>query len=1412
MSNFNRRTIQFVFFSLLSMGFGTWLVGPTLVEAWQPLKNRVLSTETAKAPFESKGISNASVPDQEEPAEIVVQPKANISVTNTNDSGAGSLRAAVAAAVSGDTIDFGGLTLPATITLTSGHININKSLIIVGPGATQLTINGNNNSRIFLVHDGNDASNSNVSISGISFTNGNGAGETIPGAGGTFFTGGSIYSNENLTLTNCAIFGNTVGAGSGGGGAMVLNVGTNLIQGCTFSGNTVTNSGSNGGAFTTSSGTTTVVNSTISGNVAPNSGGAAIVQSTGNLTFRNCTVVSNTANGLNGGGGLRVTGASAALTLINTIVAGNSCPNTANANDLTRSSGTLTGNNNVIGDANAAGGLTNGTNGNIVGVGGSGVRALNTIINTTLTNNGGPTNTHVLAAGSVAIDAGSNTNASSFPTDQRGIGFNRFNGTVDIGAVENGVTAPTFTGVTPLGVPAQQYGTLAGATHTLNSFTVPPGTNRLLVVTASHTNFIDVSTVTFGGTAMTKAIEKDDASVAVDSIWYLALGTSTSSTTGNIVATFATSGTVNNGTGLEAFLSAQAFSNVNQTTPTTSPVSSNNPNGTNVSASDTVTSATGDLVFDIFDAFINGTGTLPNVTPGAGQASCTRVTGTVTGSGGAFDSAAYSTSIKPGAASVTMSWTSNTIAMIHAAINIQQVPAGTTVSSINRASANPTCSPASVSWTVTFAGSVTGVTSSNFSLVDGTSSLTGESITGVSGSGTTWTVTASTGTGTGTLGLNMVNSTGVSLAVTNLPFTGQTYTVNAPPATPTITPTPSSVCASSTGNQASGPAGATSYAWTITNGTITSATNIQTITYTAGASGTVQLGLTVTNAAGCAASNNANVTINALPAVPTITSAPSSVCANSTLNTASAPLGATSYAWTITNGTITAGMTNQTVTYTAGASGTVGLMVTVTNAAGCSRSNTANVTINANPSTPPITPTPATVCGNSAGNTASGPAGATTYAWTITNGTITSATNIQTITYTAGASGTVQLSLTVTNASGCSANNTANVTINAAPATPTITPTPSSVCASSTGNQASGPAGATSYAWTITNGTITSATNIQTITYTAGASGTVQLMLTVTNASGCAASNNANVTINALPAVPTITPAPSSVCANSTLNTASAPLGATSYAWTITNGTITAGMTNQTVTYTAGASGTVGLMVTVTNSSGCSRSNNANVTINALPGVPTITPTPSSVCASSTGNQASGPAGATTYAWTITNGTITSATNIQTITYTAGASGTVQLGLTVTNASGCAASNNANVTINALPGVPTITPTPSSVCASSTGNQASGPAGATTYAWTITNGTITSATNIQTITYTAGASGTVQLMLTVTNAGGCSASNTANVTINAAPSATITAPGGPLCTGATGNTASVPDAGVGATYNWSITNGTITAG
>ena len=592
---------------------------------------------------------------------------------------------------------------------------------------------------------------------------------------------------------------------------------------------------------------------------------------------------------------------------------------------------------------------------------------------------------------------------------------------------------------------------------------------------------------------------------------------------------------------------------------------------------------------------------------------------------------------------------------------------------------------------------------------------------------------------------------------------------------PSITPTPAAVCALSAGNTASGPAGATTYSWSIANGTITSGASSQTVTYTAGASGNVTLTLTVSSASSCTASTSVDVPINALPATPAITGVPAGgVCADSTGNTASGPAGATTYAWSITGGTITSATNLQTVTYTAGSSGSVSLTLVVTNASGCSASNSTTAAINANPATPAITGVPAGgVCANSTGNTATGPAGATTYAWSITGGTITSATNLQTVTYTAGSSGNVQLTLVVTNASGCSASNSTTAAVNANPATPTITGVPAGgVCADSTGNTASGPAGATTYAWSITGGTITSATNLQTVTYTAGASGSVNLTLVVTNASGCSTSNSTTTAINANPATPAITGVPAGgVCANSTGNTATGPAGATTYAWSITGGTITSATNLQTVTYTAGASGNVQLTLAVTNASGCSASNSTTTAINANPTTPTITTPTASVCTASPGNTASGPAGATTYAWSITGGTITSASNLQSVTYTAAASGNVQLTLVVTNASGCSATNSLVVPIDPLP---TLSPATGTSFTGTFGTlfsqsfTASGGTGPFTY-------TISPSTPPAGLTFAAGtlsgtpnATGTFAFTVTATSAVGC-ASTTQSYTLVVRP-------------------------------------------
>jgi hypothetical protein len=171
----------------------------------------------------------------------------------------------------------------------------------------------------------------------------------------------------------------------------------------------------------------------------------------------------------------------------------------------------------------------------------------------------------------------------------------------------------------------------------------------------------------------------------------------------------------------------------------------------------------------------------------------------------------------------------------------------------------------------------------------------------------------------------------------------------------------------------------------------------------------------------------------------------------------------------------------------------------------------------------------------------------------------------------------------------------------------TITPTPAQVCANSTGNTASGPAGATSYAWSITNGTIVGSSSLQSVTYTAGASGTVGLQLNIVEAGGCHKSASTNVTINPLPATPTITPGGPTTFTypgNVTLNSSSA----SGYQWSVDTGSGSnpiGGATNQA--YIATASGNY--TVVVTDGNGCVSAPSAITTVVVNKATPVVTAT-----------------------------------------------------------------------------------------------------------------------------------------------------------------------------------------------------------
>src|SRR4051812_5363070 len=216
---------------------------------------------------------------------------ASFTVTNTGDTGAGSLRAAITAASNAgpNTIL---ITANGTIALASSLPTLVGSLTITGPGADKLTIQGSPGAPVL-------SSIATLQVSGVTITGGANAG----GNGG-----GILVTNGALTLLNSVITGNTAILGGG----IYSTVGSLTVLSSTISGNTGTGA-IHGGSDVT------VFDSTIAGNQ-----GTAIVSTTVGsiLSIDRSTISGNTdAAGI---GGIQLQGGTANIR--NTTFSGNSGP------------------------------------------------------------------------------------------------------------------------------------------------------------------------------------------------------------------------------------------------------------------------------------------------------------------------------------------------------------------------------------------------------------------------------------------------------------------------------------------------------------------------------------------------------------------------------------------------------------------------------------------------------------------------------------------------------------------------------------------------------------------------------------------------------------------------------------------------------------------------------------------------------------------------------------------------------------------------------------------------------------------------------------------------------------------------------------------------------------------------------
>jgi len=684
------------------------------------------------------------------------------------------------------------------------------------------------------------------------------------------------------------------------------------------------------------------------------------------------------------------------------------------------------------------------------------------------------------------------------------------------------------------------------------------------------------------------------------------------------------------------------------------------------------------------------------------------------------------------------------------------------------ASANPTVICAGNSTTLTAVGATT------YTWFPG--SFTGASVIVTPASNTTYTVVGSNGT--------CANQAVLSVSVNGTP-------------TLIATANPTSYCAGSGGTSTLTGNGAVTYTWNpgAMVSSIFAVSPLVTTTYT----------LSGTNAAGCTSTQTVNVTVIPIPTL-NVSASPTAICVgNSTTLTTT---GATTYTWnpgalvgasvsvspaanttyTVTGGngvcTTTATIsvvvnTNPTITanssptvicsgssstltavgalaYTWNPGALIGTTVTVSplatvnytvtgiNAAGCTATTVAQVSVNTTPTLNPVA-NPTAICFGGTSTLSTG--GATTYTWNpgnLSGSSVTvspAATTIFTVTGSIG---------------NCTDTKTVNLIVNPIPTVGAVV-NPTLICAASSATLTG--SGATTYTWlpgplvgnnVVINPTITT-------TYTV-------------IGSSLSCTNTATVTIN-VNGTPTIiaSGSPTNICSNTGGTSTLSASGAVTYTWN------PGALVGASVVVTP----IISTMYTVTGSSAAGCLSTQTVFILITP-TPTLSPiaSPTSICFG--GSSTLSTTGAITYTWipgALTGSSVVVSPIISTTYTVIGTNGICNTSSTV------AVIINPNPTVTALSN-------PTAICIGSTATLTG--SGASTYTWSpgLLAGTSVTVSPAATTIYT----------VTGTNASGCTGNTTVQLIVNPLPTVTAVANPTGICQGSGGS--STLTASGASTYTW----------
>ncbi len=612
------------------------------------------------------------------------------------------------------------------------------------------------------------------------------------------------------------------------------------------------------------------------------------------------------------------------------------------------------------------------------------------------------------------------------------------------------------------------------------------------------------------------------------------------------------------------------------------------------------------------------------------------------------------------------------------AIITSSLPAGTQGSSYNR-TLQATGGTTPYNWSITTGALPTGLTlSATTGMISGTPTVSGNFSFGV----TVQDAGSPAQTATATVTLSLVAAgTPLAISSTSVPAgaTGQIY----------------NALLNATGG--TGP-----YTWSITSGTLPAglslATSTGTISGTPTASGSTSLTFKVVDSSSPAQAKSITLTLVIAQAlVITTASLPSGTKGSAYSNTMAATGGTTPYSWSIGAGSLPAGLslasTTGLISGTPNTKGTFGFTVTVTDAGNPAQAKSVAFSLVVAPATLAITTSSLAsgTQGTSYSNAVSATGGTTPYIWSISSGALPAGLSLASstglISGTPTAAGTFSFTATVADAGSPAQVKSVNLSIAVAAAALAITTSsvPSSTQGTAYSNSLSASGGSTPYSWSITSGSLPAGLSLASstglISGTPTATGTSSFTATVADAGNPAQTKSANLSIVVAPAALAITTTSLSggtanVSFSSSLN---ATGGTAPYTWSITSGTLPAGLSlapaSGTISGTPTVSGSTSLTFKVTDSSNPALTKSVTLSLVITSGAPsslTISATlPSGTVNTGYSSAMTATGGTPAYTWSISAGSLppglTLAATSGTISGTPSTSGTYNFTATVSD-------------------------------------------------------------------------------------------------------------------------------------------------